>query len=57
LRACIHCRSHRKLTCSSSLDAGEVFQWIALVFTAAASISASTPGADPLDGKYARNLG
>lgn len=51
------CRSQSRARCSSSVAAGDVFQSIAFTFSAAASISASTPGTEPLMAKYAKKPG
>jgi hypothetical protein len=45
------CRSQSSARCSSSVATGDVFQSIALTLSAAASISAITPGADPVVAK------
>ncbi len=43
----IHWRIQPSTTCSSSVDAGDDFQSMPLVFTAAVNASARMPGADP----------
>ena len=50
-------RNQSSARSSSSVAAGEVFHNIAFTFSAAASISAMTPGADPVVAKYAKNPG
>jgi hypothetical protein len=46
-----HWRNHPRVTPSSSVLAGELFQTMALVFSTAESISPSTPGGVPELGK------
>ena len=46
-----HCRSQPSVTCSSSVNAGEVAQCIPLVFSVAISISAMMAGVEPVQAK------
>src|SRR5947209_10438297 len=53
----ISCRSQSSATSSSSVEAGEVRQSIALVSKAAESSSPKMPGAEEEVAKYAKNEG
>jgi len=51
------CRSQSVATSSNSVAAGEACQTIALTLTAAVSISARTPGADPVIANQPKKAG
>ena len=51
------CASQSRVTCSSSVAAGEVSQDIAFTFSAATSSSARIPGREPVFAKSAKNRG
>src|ERR1700756_2237492 len=52
-----HCRSHDRVTCSSSVAPGDDFQSIAFTFTAEQRNSASMEGGEDETEKYAMNRG